>query len=123
MGDKINVGGNVTGSAIGRGASVTAEQIIANINQSVERSADSDLVAAVKKALEALTNAKLPERDAKEAAQTVNDIREEAERPKAEADDGRPNRLARWLDSLTKICKPAADAIAAAKVVIAALSK
>ena len=121
MGDNINISGNVQASAVGRGASVTAEQIIANIKQVAEQSADADLVAAVVKALEAITAAKLAERDAKDAAKTVDDIRVEAQKPKAEADKERPGRLKRWLDSLTAICKPAADAIKAAKAVIAAL--
>jgi hypothetical protein len=122
MGDTFNIKGNVTGSALGRDASVTAEQIIANIHQSTERSADANLIAAVKAALEAITAAKLPERDTKDAARTVDDIREEVEKPQSEADAGRPNRVKRWLDSLTAICKSAADAIRAAKAIAITLS-
>jgi hypothetical protein len=119
MGDTFNIKGNVTGAALGRGASVTAEQIIANISQSVEHSADTDLIAAVKAALAAITAAKLPEPDQVEAAQTVEKIQKEAE--KTEADAARPGRVKRWLDSLTAICKPAADTISAAKAVVVAL--
>jgi hypothetical protein len=119
MGDTFNIKGNVTGAAVGRGASVTAEQIIANISQSVEHSADTDLVAAVKAALAAITAAKLPEPDQVEAAQTVEKIQKEAE--KTEADAARPARVKRWLTALTDLCKPAADAIKAARAVIATL--
>ncbi|MBP3954170.1 hypothetical protein J8F10_02515 [Gemmata sp. G18] len=111
--------GNLTGVAIGDNARVIAGQIIANVRQSAEQSVNADLVEAVKKALDAIAGAKIPESDQVEAAQTVEKIQKEAE--KTEADATRPGRLTRWLASLASICKPAADAITAAKAVTIAL--
>jgi hypothetical protein len=119
-GDQFRISGTVVGSAVGRGARVTAEQIIANVTQAAERSSDADLAAAVKQALEAISKAKLPEVDQAEAADTVGKIQEEMTRP--EADPARPGRIRRWLTALADLCQPAADAIRAAKAVIAAIT-
>ena len=113
----ISISGNVVGSAIGRGASVTAGQIIANIIQAADRSPDTDLTAAVKQALDAILQAKLPEADQAEAADIVRKIQEEA--TKTEADPARPGRIRRWLLALSDLCKPAADAIRAVRSVSA----
>jgi hypothetical protein len=119
-GDQFRISGSVVGSAVGRGARVTAGQIIANVTQAAEQSSDADLAAEVKQALEAISKAKLPEADQAEAADTVGKIQEEMTRP--EADPARPGRIRRWLTALADLCQPAADAIRAAKAVIAAIT-
>src|SRR5262249_55414687 len=116
MGDRNYSATNSPGAAVGGGASGTAPQISTTIRQTASRSADAALTAAVTKALDAITSARLADPDKAEAAQTVEKIQKETE--KAEADKERPSRLRRWLDSLAAVCKPAADAISAAKAVV-----
>jgi hypothetical protein len=119
-GDQFSIAGSVVGSAIGRAARVTAGQIIAHVTQAAEQSSDADLSAAVKQALDAISTAKLPEADQAEAADTVGKIQEEV--TKQEADPARPGRIRRWLTALADVCQPAAEAIRAAKAVIAAVT-
>jgi hypothetical protein len=119
-GDQFSITGSVVGSAVGRGARVTAGQIIANVTQAADQLSDSDLAAAVKQALEVISKAKLPEADQAEAADTVGKIQEEV--TKQGADPARPGRIRRWLTALADVCQPAALAIQAAKAVIAAIT-
>lgn len=120
MGDEFKVkAGQVVGSAFGRGASVTAHDISLNVLNKAEASADQDWASVVKAALDALSAAKLPEADHAEAADTVGKIQAEAE--KTDLDPARPGRIRRWLNSLSSLCKPTADLVAGAKLVITAL--
>ncbi|AWM40539.1 hypothetical protein GobsT_09470 [Gemmata obscuriglobus] len=118
-GDTFTVSGTVVGSAIGRGASVTAEQIIAHVTQAAQTS-PGDLTAAVTKALAELKQATLAEPDRADAAGTVGKIQDEVK--KTDPDPARPGRVTRWLDSLAAVCKPAADALRAAGAVVAAVT-
>src|SRR3954470_6276057 len=115
-GDQFHIKGSVVGSAVGRGARLTAGQIIANVTQAADQSSDADLAAAVKRALEAIGNAPLPEADKAEAADTVGKTQEEVANP--DADAARPGRVKRWLTALADVCEPASDAIRAAKAII-----
>ncbi|MBP3956243.1 hypothetical protein J8F10_13215 [Gemmata sp. G18] len=100
MGDKINITGNVSGSAIGRGASVTAEQIITTIRQQLPPSATSgeELKEIVKAALAQLASEKLDPDDHKEAQETVEKIEKEMAKP-----DPSKERVGRWVGAVEQI--------------------
>ena len=100
MGDTFNIGGNVSGSAIGRGASVTAEQIITTIRQQLPPSATSgdELKEIVKAALAQLASEKLDPDDHKEAQETVEKIEKEMAKP-----DPSKERVGRWVGAVEQI--------------------
>lgn len=79
----VNNSGNMTGVAIGDGAQVTAEKIIANIRQQLPPSASKtdELKAILKAALEELTKEELEAEARQEAEQTVGKIEKEMAKP------------------------------------------
>lgn len=116
MGDTFNITGNVTGAALGRNASVTADQIITNIRQHLPPSASSadELKVLLTAALKQLADEKLEEEDRKEAEETIGQIEKEMEKPE-------PNRsrVSRWLDVVESVSAVAGKVIRGAKTIAA----
>lgn len=82
MGDNFHVNGNVTGSAIGSGATVNARDITA-YNQLIETGiADDSLRSVLKQAREELERAELSDTDKGDAADELGKITEELQKPK-----------------------------------------
>ena len=108
VGDNINVGRDAIGSNLGRG-SLTAEQIVTNVRNSVADSQlGDDLKAVFAQALQALEAFAASDKVKAKAAQTVEEIKAEAEQP--EPDKGLIRGL---LDSLAAFAKPVAEILEA----------
>lgn len=78
VGDKINITGDVTGSAVGSNASVKARDIITQIQKS---GLDGDLKEKFAKAAEELANLKIDEGDKSDAVDDMKKLQEELEKP------------------------------------------
>lgn len=88
MGDKINIGGNVTGSAVGSNASLKARDIVTQIQQS---GLDADLKQKFAEAAEALASLNISEGDKEDAADDMKKLKDELEKPTK--DEGRIQKI------------------------------
>jgi hypothetical protein len=117
---KVKVGGAVAGIVSGTGNTLSTGG--GNITAESHQTTSPDLTAladVVKQALQLLDKMPLTKADREKAEKHIEDIQAEAK--KAPPDPAGAGKIRGWLDSLAKLCKPAADLIAGAKVVIAAL--
>jgi hypothetical protein len=82
MGDKINVGGDAIGSALGRGARVDAGDITV-FKQTLDQSTqlDAELKETLLKAREAIENAGLSEDDKADATEDLGKLATELSKP------------------------------------------
>ncbi len=84
MGDKISIGGNVTGSAVGSHASLKTRDIITQVQRS---GMDGDLKQKFIDAAESLANLNIAEDDKSDAADDLAKLKAELEKPTK--DEGR----------------------------------
>jgi len=78
MGDKISIGGDAIGSAVGTNASVKARDIITQVQKT---GLDTDLKQKVAAALEELTSLKIDEGDKTDVADDVEKLTKELDNP------------------------------------------
>ncbi|VTR94902.1 Uncharacterized protein OS=Candidatus Entotheonella sp. TSY2 GN=ETSY2_49915 PE=4 SV=1 [Gemmata massiliana] len=116
VGDKINIGGNVSGSAVGRGASVTAEQIVTNIRQQLPSGASSaeELKKFLEAALTQLAAENLDPDDHKEAKDNVERIEKETAKS-----DPNKDRVRGWVEAIERISPVTGRALRAASWIAA----
>ncbi len=99
MGDKISVGGNVTGSALGTGASAVVGDITA-YQSMVDNSTrlTQELKAKLKEAREAVERSLLGDGDKKDVLDDLGKLTEEMEKPTPE-----PGRVVRFFTRIKEI--------------------
>jgi hypothetical protein len=114
MGDKIHVGGNAIGSAIGRRASVKANDIIAQVQQS---GMDNDLKEKLAKAAEIIDALEVSEDDKADATDNLAKLSEEMQKEKPE-----PSRIRRLWNGIKEIAPTAASLLASAVSIAKLLS-
>ncbi len=88
VGDKISIGGDVTGSAVGSDASLKARDIITQVQKS---GLDNDLKQKFTEAAEALANLNIAEGDKSDAADDLAKLKAELEKPAK--DEGRIQKI------------------------------
>jgi hypothetical protein len=103
---KINISGNVTGSAIGSAASLKARDIITQIRQS---GLDDEFKQKFAEAAEVLANLTLDEGDKSDAADDLKKLQEEME--KSPKDEGRIRKV--W-NRINVTCASVASILASA---------
>jgi hypothetical protein len=114
VGDKINIGGNVTGSAVGSNASLKARDIVTQIQQSGVL--DADLKRTVVAAAEALANLNIDEGDKSDAADDLAKLKSELEKPTK--DEGRIQKIwNRINDMAPTVASILASAVTIGKIV------
>jgi hypothetical protein len=106
MGDKIHIGGNAIGSAIGRRASVQANDIIAQVQQS---GIDDDLKEKLAKAAEMIESLEISEDDKADATDNLSKLSEEMQKPTPE-----PSRVRRLWYGIKEIAPTVASLLASA---------
>jgi molybdopterin converting factor small subunit len=107
VGDKINIGGNVTGSAVGSHAKLKARDIVTQIQQS--GLLGEDIGQAFAKAAEELEKAQISEGDKEDVADYLEKLKKELE--KQTKDEGRIKTI--W-DRINGIASTVATALSAA---------
>ena len=114
MGDKINIGGNVTGSAVGSNASLKARDIVTQLQQS---GLDADLKQKVAEAAEALAKLNISEGDKSDAADDLTKLKAELEKPTM--DEGRIQKI--W-NRIKAVAPTVASILASAATITKLLS-
>ncbi len=104
MGDKIHVGGNAIGNAIGRRASVKANDIIAQVQQS---GMDNDLKEKLSKAAEIIDALNISEDDKADATENLGKLSEEMQKQAPE-----PGRVCRLWNHIKDVAPTAASLLA-----------
>jgi hypothetical protein len=107
MGDKISVGGNVTGSALGTGASAVVGDITA-FQSMVDNSTrpTADLKAKLKEAREEVEKSQLEDGDKKDVLDDLGKLTDEMEKPTPE-----PGRVARFFSRIKEIAPTVASVL------------
>lgn len=110
VGDKINIGGDAIGAAVGSHASLKARDIT-TYKQVVDQSLtlDEELKQVLKAAREALEKAKLPDATKNDATDDLGKLTDELQKP--DKDVGRVQRL--W-NRIKDIAPPVADILSSA---------
>ena len=107
MGDKISIGGNVSGSAIGTGASAVVGDITA-FQSMVDNSTrlTPDLKTKLKEAREVVEKSSLGESDKKDVLDDLGKLTDELEKPAPE-----PGRVARFFSRIKEIAPTVASVL------------
>jgi hypothetical protein len=110
MGDKTDIGGDVIGSAVGRGAKVEARDITV-YKQAVDGSPNlaDDAKEKLKQAREAIEKVDLSEDDRTDILDDLGKLTAELEKPEKD-----PSRLKRFLGRIKEISAPTAEIIMSA---------
>ena len=114
MGDRTNVGGDVVGSAVGRGASVDARDITV-FKQTVDNSTnlDTELKEKLTLAREEIDKLDVPQDDKDDVADDLGKLTEELDKP-----EPTPNRVERFFKRIEEIAPTVGTILASATRII-----
>jgi hypothetical protein len=109
MDDKIHIGGDVTGSAVGSHARFKARDVVSYKNAVDNTSMDDDVKAFLKQTAEAIERASLSEDDAEDAGDALAKLTAELEKPEKNA-----SRVARLWGNIKAIVPTVSSLLAGA---------